>query len=591
MDSARRRKLLLTSVCQPFGEKYGDGFGVSYEGSHQILWAQGIFRTRATTTQWGIDFIAENLDIPTVTLHYPTMRQFTAEIRKGYDYVGIAFVASTMHKMIPMVEAIRTHAPAAKIILGGYGTSMGEELTPFADYICQGEGVAFMRGLLGECLDQPITQPVITQTQSLLSMRMPGRTGYIFAGLGYPNGCDFCATSHYFKRRHIKFLDDGACILGAVEKLRNEYPEMTSFYISDEDFLLDERRGRGFLEAIRASALPPLSISVFSSVKALSQYTASELVEMGIGTVWVGYEGKRAGYKKMEGRPYRELLADLHDHGISVLTSMIIGFDYQTAETITQEYDELLSLRPSMAQYLIYGPVADTPLYHRLKSEGRLKTEAINDRTRHDGFSLGFAHPYISAIQMAKIQRRLYREEFERLGPAVFRVVDDWLAGYIKLRHHPAPRARAKALEYRNNARRCLPLIAASKRHVNRLVGAWLDELEQKLICETGPVTWREKMLARLAPLKLWQTHFKDRYRIGQQPESTRRSYRFGGAQKQQAVRRGRPLEAPQPAQGRPRTPGWHPVPQQRSPEQPAALPQHGAAVRQGEPKPVTADS
>jgi hypothetical protein len=79
------RKLLLTSVCQPFGPKHGDGFGTSYEGSHQILWAQGIFRTRGITTQWGIDFIAENLKIPTTTLHYPTMAQFVAEIKRGYE--------------------------------------------------------------------------------------------------------------------------------------------------------------------------------------------------------------------------------------------------------------------------------------------------------------------------------------------------------------------------------------------------------------------------------------------------------------------------------------------------------------------------
>ena len=84
MNGSSERKLLLSSVCQPFGVKHGDGFGVSYEGSHQIMWAQGVFKTRATTTQWGIDFIAENLQIPTITLHYPTMDRFIAEIRKGY---------------------------------------------------------------------------------------------------------------------------------------------------------------------------------------------------------------------------------------------------------------------------------------------------------------------------------------------------------------------------------------------------------------------------------------------------------------------------------------------------------------------------
>ncbi len=158
------RRLLLSSVCQPFGVEFGDGFGSSYEGSHQIMWAQGIFRTRATTTQWGIELIAANLQIPTTTLHYPTMDQFIAELRRGYDYVGIAFVSPTLHKLIPMVGAIRRHSPRSKIILGGYGTALGaQRLAPYADHICRGEGVRFMRELLGEPVDAPILQPDITQ--------------------------------------------------------------------------------------------------------------------------------------------------------------------------------------------------------------------------------------------------------------------------------------------------------------------------------------------------------------------------------------------------------------------------------------------
>ena len=338
MRSSDAPKILLTSVCRPFGARYGDGFGVSYEGTHQIMWAQGIFRTRATTTQWGIDFIAANLEAPTVTLHYPTMGQFIAELKRGYDYVGIAFVSPTLHKMIPMVQAVRQHAPRTKVILGGYGTALGDEIAPLADHVCQGEGVAFMRALLGERVDAPLQQPVITQKGSLFSLPVLGRTGYVFAGLGCPNGCDFCATSHYFKRQHVRLLPDGRAILGAIQRLRQLHPGLDSFWINDEDFLLNEQRGREFLEAVRASGLPPLSLSIFSSVKALSQFTASELVEMGIDWVWVGYEGQRAGYAKQVGRPYAELFADLHGHGISVLASMIIGFDYQTKDIIEAEF-------------------------------------------------------------------------------------------------------------------------------------------------------------------------------------------------------------------------------------------------------------
>jgi hypothetical protein len=187
-----------------------------------------------------------------------------------------------------------------------------------------------MRNLLDEPVDAPLVQPDITQTQSLFSIQLPGETGYVFGGLGCPNGCDFCATSHAFAKKHIKFLPDGASILRAIERLRSLHPGIDKFWINDEDFLLDFERGNGFLEAIRESSLPPLSLSIFSSVKALSRYNPAELVEMGVDWVWVGYEGRRAGFSKMQGRSYRDLFSDLHNHGISVLASMIIGFDYQT---------------------------------------------------------------------------------------------------------------------------------------------------------------------------------------------------------------------------------------------------------------------
>jgi radical SAM superfamily enzyme YgiQ (UPF0313 family) len=527
MQQAKDRRLLLSSVCQPFGPAHGDGFGVSYEGTHQIMWAQGVFRTRATTTQWGIDFIAENLEIPTTTLHYPTMKQFVAEIRKGYDYVGIAFVSSTLHKMIPMVQAVREHAPQTKIVLGGYGTALGEEIAQYGDHICRGEGVAFMRQLLGERLDVPLRQPIITQTSTLFSLPVLEQTGYVFAGLGCPNGCDFCATSHYFGKQHLRLLPDGPSILGAIDRLREEFPDLDNVWINDEDFLLDESRGRGFLEAIRASGLPPLSISVFSSVKALSQYTAAQLVEMGIDWVWVGFEGRRAGFAKMQGRSYEDLFADFHRHGISVLASMIIGFDYQTPEVIREEYEQLLALRPSMCQFLIYGPAHGTPLRERLTAEGRIDPEVMADHTRHDGFTLGFQHPHIGRDEMSAIQRGLYREEFARLGPSVFRVVQDRLDGYVALRGHPAPRVRAKAERYGREAHRAMALIPASRRFVNPVVGAWLEQLRARIADATGPQTLGERAAALVVPAALRYTRFKLRHDIGQQPEFTRRTFRM----------------------------------------------------------------
>lgn len=522
-------RVLLSSVCQPFGPEHGDGFGVSYEGSHQLMWAQGMFRTRGTTTQWGIEFIAVNLEAPTTTLHYPTMSTFIAELERGYDYVGIAFVASTFHKLVPMVEAIRRHAPNTQIVLGGYGAALGKELLgPYCDHLCEGEGVAFMRKLLGERVDQPIVQPDITQVQKVFSKPLLNETGYVFAGLGCPNGCDFCATSHFFDRKHVALLPDGEAILQAMLDLRAKHPGMNTFWINDEDFLLDERRGRSFLEAMRRSGLPPMAISVFSSVKALSQYEPSELVEMGIDWIWVGYEGRRAGYSKMQGKSYEQLFAELRGHGISMLASMIIGFDYQTPEIIAEEFEQLLALRPSMSQFLIYGPAAGTPLYRRMKSQGRLLDDVLADQSLHDGFTLAFEHPHISQAEMSRIQRRLYREEFRRLGPSIFRVSEDFLGGHVALRDHDNPRVRAKAQRYGVDARAALPVIRAAKRYLDADRSRWLTRLERRLIAETGPLTIKDRVKQRLAPALLWREKMKLRLGIGQQPDFSRSRYRMG---------------------------------------------------------------
>jgi haloalkane dehalogenase len=539
MDKAKR--VLLSSVCKPFGVDYGDSYLTSYTGSQQILWAQHIFRPWTTANQYGIDFIAQNLETPTVTLHYPSMDRFIAEIKKGYDYVGIAFVLPTMHKMVPMVEAVRKHAPNTKVVLGGYGAALGEEaLAPYADYVCKTEGVQFMRELLGERIDRPIMQPDIIEASRIFTFIPIDPMGVIVAGLGCPNGCDFCATSAFFEHKHIRFLKDGNAVLDAIEGMRARHPGLSDFYVSDEDFLLDETFGRSFLAAVRERNPAKFSLQIYGSIRALSQYTATELLEMGVDAVWIGYEGQRAGYQKMRGRTYPDLIADLKAHGITVVTSMIIGYDYQTVDVIWQEFDALMAMRPSFCQFLIYGPSPGTPLWRRYLKDGRMDPGVANDflnvaSRKGDGASLTFTHPHIGAPEMEAIQRELYREEYRRLGPSMFRTVDDWLAKYLALKDHPVARLRAKAEDFKRRAHQAQMVLPASCKYVNANVAAYLQDLEQRLCAATGPLSTKERAIRLLASPLLRFEDFRYRFDIGHQPVTSRREYRMAQAPKRAA--------------------------------------------------------
>lgn len=459
-------RVLLTSVCRPLGEAYGDAPSVGYELLYgQVTRAQGLFSPRANHVQFGLAYVAENLEAPTTVLHYPSKSELIAELEKGYDYVGLSFVLSTFHRMKEAVTLIRAHAPDAKIVLGGYGTVLSdEELAPWSDYICREEGAAFMQRLLGERTDAPQRHPLVISRLRVFSREI-SRTGMVFAGLGCPNGCDFCCTSHFFKRKHIRLLDTGRQIYDVIRRYQEIEPEM-SIVVLDEDFLLNRRRAMELRDCVIEGGRP-LSIFCFASVKALSQYTITEILEMGIDGVWIGYEGTRSGYAKQQGRPIEELFAELRDHGVSVLTSMIVGLPYQTPEIIEEELDGLMQLEPTLTQFLIYGPTPGTPFYEQVMSEGRLHKELADDREEYyrncTGFKAMVNHPSMTPAQIEAAQTHCFEEDLRRLGPSIYRSVDVWLRGYEKLKDSANPVLRRKAERFAFEIRRAYPVFLAGK--------------------------------------------------------------------------------------------------------------------------------
>ena len=450
-------RVLFSSVCKPIGPEVGDAESVGYELLHgQVTRSQHIYSPRVTHLQYALDYIAENLDTPSVVLHYPSKKTFIKELGRGYEVVAIGFALSTAHHAIAMCKLVRKHAPDTRIVLGGYGTVMtDEELLPHCDAICREEGVGFMRRFLGERL-LPVDEyhhPDIRSRLRLFGLPI-GHSAIVFAGLGCPNGCDFCCTSHFFKRRHIRLLPSGSAIFDVMDRFQKAHARI-AYTVLDEDFLLNKKRAQAFLDRCRETSTT-FSTFCFASVKALSQYTFDELLEMGIDGVWVGYEGKESGYAKHDGKDIDQLIRDLQAHGITVLASMIVGIPYQSAEIAEQEFQSLIANRPALVQYLIYGPIPGTPFHRKVVSEGLLQDDLLTDRMKYykhcTGFSAMVKHPFMRRDEIESLQNDFYRRDFEMLGPSVVRVSSVKLSGWLKYRDHPNPVLRDKARNFRMKA-------------------------------------------------------------------------------------------------------------------------------------------
>jgi haloalkane dehalogenase len=356
-----------------------------------------------------------------------------------------------------------------------------------------------MRRLLGQPeLAMPYSHPSIVNPLTVFG-RNVSRTGVVFGGLGCPNGCDFCCTSHFFQRKHVRLLPTGADIYAVIQRYMNLSSEM-SIIILDEDFLLNRKRALEFRDCVLRGG-KALSIFCFASVKAISRYTVTEILEMGIDGLWIGYEGTRSGFKKQSGRPVEEIFTEFREHGITILASMIVGFEYQTPKIIEEELSGLLALKPSFSQFLIYGPVPGTPFYDRIVEQGLFRQEVRDDPEmlcrKATGFDSLVKHPNMSASEIERLQDKCFEEDFMRLGPSIFRCIETWFLGYLKLRDSENPILLDKAKMYERLLRGAYPVFLAGRCFgPTREIRHWIGQLQGRIHAVVGRPTWVERFQA-----------------------------------------------------------------------------------------------
>ena len=527
--------VLLTTVCRPFGGK-GEGDSVGAELFHaQVTRSQGIFSYRQVIRCWGLDYIAENIEAPTVVLHYPSKREFLQEIRKRrYDIIGINFVVATFHKVQQMVGIIRKYSHWSKIVLGGYGTVLSDsELGPCSDFICREEGIDFMRRLLGEKTERPINHPYSPiESPRVYSVPLKTKVAHITGGLGCPNGCDFCCTSHYFKRRYIPFIRSGRELYETMRMMEIKAKEvgdcLSGFIFIDEDFFIHEKRAREFLDCVREGGASQ-SIMGFGSVRGLSQFTANEIAEMGFDIIWTAFEGANSGYKKLQGAKLDHLYRQLKSRGVAILTSMIIGFPYQDQKRVQAEFKQLMELAPDLWQILIYFAFPGTPLNKRILEEG-LYLRAYRDQPdyrRFDGFSMHFKHEHFKPQELEDLQKSLYRKAFEMLGPSLVRFMKTWFEGYLAMKSSSRPLLRQRAERMRGYVQSALPAIyPAIWFGPNRHRRAEARQFLEDVLNELGSLSFKKRLECwGTLPLSFW-TRMTESLGLFQQPRLLRREHR-----------------------------------------------------------------
>jgi radical SAM superfamily enzyme YgiQ (UPF0313 family) len=516
-------RILLSSVFGPYAQD--DSFGSRSMNPmelyhNQVTREQGSFSLRMFHRSWGIMMIQENIGGPSTVLDFPTREIFAKELKeRQYDVVGISSIIVNVGKVREMCRMVRELSPQSVVVVGGHVSAIpGIEQMVDADHFVRGDGIRWMREYLGEDADAPVRHPEIvsgfgTRTMGLKVPTADGGTAAtVIPSVGCPMGCNFCTTSSFFggKGKYLNFYNTGEELFGVMTRLEAAL-NVRSFFVMDENFLLNRKRAMELLDRMK-SAGKAWALYVFSSANAIRKYTMKELVELGISWIWMGLESPKSSYSKLEGADTLELTRELREHGIKLLGSTIVGLEHHTPENIREEIEHAVAHETDFHQFMLYTPVPGTPLYFEMLEQGRMLDEVdLADIHGQDRFN--FRHAAISRDESKRFLDWAFQRDFERNGPSLYRICRTTLAGWKRYKNDPDPRVRERfeweVRVVKNAYSALLWAMEHQMRKTNAAVSGQIRGLRKDLGREFGLLS---SMAGRLlGPVLLWTSRREEK--------------------------------------------------------------------------------
>jgi radical SAM superfamily enzyme YgiQ (UPF0313 family) len=328
----------------------------------------------------------------------------------------------------------------ATVVFGGlHVLSCPDEVRPHADALVIGDGVQVWGQVLRD-VQAGTLQPVYRgdYRKSYRDDPPPRRdllprdgfltTTSLIATRGCHNRCGFCYLST--DGLHMPYL------VRDVEQVVDEFQADGQPYAVFVDNNLGSRPD--YLRRL-CRAMRPLE-KIWSAAVTIDVTDDPSLVrEMalaGCTGVFVGFESLHGGNlddaKKKTPRPedYARRVAILHENGIQVNASFVLGFDHDRPDVFARTVEWVEANRLECATFHILTPYPGTPLFRQMEAESRL---LHRDWSRYDTGHVVFRPRHMTAEQLAEGYAWCYRRLFShrsiwRRRPRDVRAVPPYLA-------------------------------------------------------------------------------------------------------------------------------------------------------------------
>ncbi len=503
----QKKKILLTGVFGPYGvdDEFGRKENIMELFHNQVTKGQGIASLRFHHRSFGLYFLAANIDADTTVLDFPTKSRFIQEIKKGYDVIGISFIAPNFIKAKEMARLIRLHGGGAEIVLGGHGAAIeGVDRLIDCDHVAKGEGIRWLRKFLGQDVNAPFVHPALpsTERQSIYGVPVPGPTASLLVtGVGCVNGCDFCSTSHFFDKKYTSFIPDGKQLFETARAIADSRGTEV-FFIMDENFLKNKQRAMELIEEMERHNRF-FVFHIFSSAEVITSFGIDNLVRLGTQFVWVGFESQSDQNRFAKNRNIDPiaLVKDLRDHGISVLGSGILCMEHHTHENIYEDIDFLVDMNADAVQFMLLTPLPTTGLYKNHKARGLLRDDVAWEDV-HGQKRLNYRHPAFTDEEPEQLLNHAFKQDYEVNGSSIFRMIDTNTRGLKTLlkKKNLDPCLEARKRQFIKRVREYGLMLSVIQMYpVNEQERARAAALDKEIRDLLGPVTLKDRLLRTAA--------------------------------------------------------------------------------------------
>jgi radical SAM superfamily enzyme YgiQ (UPF0313 family) len=295
------------------------------------------------------------------------------------DLVAMSVETYTAKRSYQIASEFRRRG--VPVVMGGFHpTLVPEEASDYAESIVVGEAEGLWPSVLEDFREHRLRRVYRQPKRPVLSGLKPDRSifvgkrylpvGLVEAGRGCHFRCEFCAVQAYFGNTQTRRpVDD---ILDEIRRVKKPL-----IFFVDDNITSNMEQAKEFFRA-----LIPLKIRWVSqaSINAAHDEEFLQLIKAsGCQGLLIGFESlnpenlrrMRKSFNTMKGG-YEKALENLRRHGIRLYVTFILGYDEDNGDTMRTTLEFAMRHRFYIVAFNHLTPFPGTPLYQRLKEEGRL---------------------------------------------------------------------------------------------------------------------------------------------------------------------------------------------------------------------------